>query len=381
MRGSADNIAGRRLAVVIPHAGGVEILKDCLKSLADCSTPFRLLLVDNASGDGSRQLLRRSFPWVEVLPQERNLGFAGGCNAGLRAALADPVCEYAVLLNNDTRQEADWLEHLAAAMDGDPSLGAAQSRLLSIPNPGMLDYSGAAGGLLDLYGFPFALGRILDRLEQDGDNWQTPRELCWASGTACILRVEALHRVGLLDEDFFMHMEEIDLNWRLRLAGWKIASVPASRVYHHSGFSLDARSGFKVYLNHRNSLRMLLKNAAGRTLLRRLPLRILLDLAGALRYLVEGRPAHGLAALRALKDFLLGIGDTLEERRKVQALRSLSDEEVLRTHYPGSIALAALLKGRRRVEQLGWLPREHHPPGTGSSAATALRGADEERRC
>lgn len=353
---SAGPGAPPRTAVVIPHAGGEAILPACLASLEAAGLGARVWLVDNASPDGSVPAARERFPWLEVFAQERNLGFAGGCNAGLRAALADPTLEYALLLNNDVEVEAGWLEALEALADRHPRVAAAQPRLLSIPFPGKLDYSGAAGGLLDAYGYPYALGRVFGHCEEDGANWLEPRRLAWASGTACLLRLDALREVGLLDEAFFMHMEEIDLAWRLRLAGWEIASAPASRVRHHSGYSLGAESPRKVRLNHRNSLRMLLKNAGAGTLARRLPLRLLLELAAPLHYLAAGRPGHALAALKALAGLPFALPGLLSQRRGVQALRRVDEAEVQALHLPRCLPLAAPPGRPRTAGELGWLP-------------------------
>lgn len=364
MRPAQDEPAGhapaaapaRRVCVVIPHAGGDAILRACLRSLSATELPCRVLLVDNASSDASVAEAGREFPFVEVLPQTRNLGFAGGCNAGLRLALADPACVYAVLLNNDTQAEPGWLGELVALLDAHPALAAAQPRLLSIPHAGRLDYSGAAGGLLDVYAFPFALGRVLGHLEEDGGNWLEPRLLAWASGTACALRLDALRQVGLLEESFFMHMEEIDLDWRLRLAGWEIASAPRSRVRHHSGYSLGAETPLKVYLNHRNSLRMLTRNAGAATLWRRLAPRLLLDGAALLSYLAAGRPAHAWAGLRGVAGWLRRLPQDLHARQGIQALRRVPEPRLQRRHYPRSVALATRLRGAHSVAELGWLP-------------------------
>jgi GT2 family glycosyltransferase len=153
-----------------------------------------------------------------------------------------------------------------------------------------------------------------------------------------------------------MHMEEIDLDWRLRLAGWEIASAPASRVRHHSGYSLGAESPLKVYLNHRNSLRMLTRNAGSGTLLRRLPLRLLLDGAAILSYLAGGRPAHAWAGLKGVGGWLTRLPGDLQARRGIQALRRVPEAVLQRGHYPHSVALAAKLRGISTVEGLGWSP-------------------------
>ncbi len=353
---SARSAEAAGVMVVIPHCGGMQILDACLRSLAQSRHPMRVLLVDNASPDESVQMLQRRFPWVELAEQKHNLGFAGGCNAGLRLALQERDCRWALLLNNDTTVEADWLDELLKVGESREDIAAVQPLLLSIPNPGMLDYSGAAGGQLDVCAFPFALGRIADRIEEDSGFYHEPRALAWASGTACLLRCDALRESGLLEESFFMHMEEIDLDWRLRLLGWHLLSAPAARVYHHSGYSLGAGRPLKVFLNHRNSLRMLVRNAACVTLWRRLPQRLLLDLLAIVHYTLKGRPDHSLAALKGLGSFLVGLPATLRERRQIQQGRRVAEAEIQGQHYPGSIALAAFVHGAKTCSDLNWQP-------------------------
>lgn len=347
-----------RVAVVIPHAGGTEILLACLAALeaGRAHAPLRVLLVDNLSPDDSVAEARARFPWIEVLAQTRNLGFAGGCNAGLAHACGEAGLEYAVLLNNDTVPEPAWLAELLALADRHPDVAALQPRLLSLPNPGRLDYSGAAGGLLDRYGFPYALGRLFEHIEEDGDNWLEPRLLAWTSGTACLLRLQALRQVGLLEESFFMHMEEIDLCWRLRAKGWRLASCPRSRVHHHSGYSLRAGSPRKVYLNHRNSLLMLARNLGPARLAARLPLRLVLDAGACLKELLAGRPVQAWAVIQALGAFAAGLPAALAARRRQAALPGIGASRVLETEFPGSVALACYLAGKRRADELGWLP-------------------------
>ncbi len=344
--------------VLIPHAGGGEILLDCLKSLEASRqrAPFRLWLIDNRSPDDSVSQALKAFPWIEVLSQERNLGYAGGCNAGLRAALREEGLAFAVLLNNDTVVEPDWLAECRTVMHAAGDIAAVQPRLLSIPWPGQLDYSGAAGGLLDAWGYPFALGRLFDRIEEDGSNWLQPLELAWTSGTAALFRLEALQQVGLLEESFFMHMEEIDLCWRLRSKGWRLASAPGARVHHHSGFSLAGGSPLKVRLNHRNNLRMVARNWQGAELGWRLPLRLLLEGAAIGQYLIGGRPAAAWAALRGVAEFLASLPGLPAERRSLAAAAGRGTSRVVASTYPGCVVLERYLRGRKSVDELGWLP-------------------------
>ncbi len=357
--------------VIIPHANGVEILRQCLHSLSRATwLQLRITVVDNASSDESVAMLRAEFPAVNILALSENRGFAGGCNAGIRASTAP----YLLLLNNDTEVEPGFIEPLVELLERNRQAAAVQPRLCSLPNPGYLDYAGAAGGMLDRYGFPFAVGRLFDSLEPDAGQYRHPRLVFWASGTAVLLRAAALAETGLLDERFFMHMEEIDLAWRLHLHGWQVWVVPQVAVFHHSGYSLPPTQRLKVYLNFRNSVLMLCKNYGAARLWRRLPLRLLQDWVAMLQAIVKGEFARFWGIKLAYLWLLSHPRLIARMRREVQQQRRLPDSAIERVLYPGSIVDAYFLRGVRRFSELGW---DIAPPPArpGTAASTGKTGS------
>jgi len=340
----------KRAAVIIPHCNGWEILDNCLRSLKSSGDGgFAVYLVDNGSTDASPQRARQAHPWIEIIPAGSNLGFAAGCNLGIRSTQE----EFVVLLNNDTEVTPGWLEELIRVMDSDSTIAAAQPKIRWLKNREMLDYAGGAGGLLDIYGYPFCRGRLFETLEPDlGQYDHSPADIFWASGSASIFRRSALQQSGLLDEDFFMHMEEIDLCWRLHLLGYRVVAAPRACVFHLSGGSLPSGRYLKMYLNHRNSLLMLLKNYSLKTLCWIWPIRMALEMASLAKALASKNWAWARAIVAANCWIMEHPYKIIDRRRKAQRLRRLSDHEVMKMMYPGSIAWQYFVGGRTRASQL-----------------------------
>ncbi len=337
------------VSIIIPHWRGEEILMRSLRSLHQhTSLPFEIVLVNNGCEDGSIEAAQKNFPGLRLVATGKNLGFAGGCNAGMRAAAG----EYFALFNNDAVATAHWLEPLVAALASDPRIAACQPKILSIDRPEYFDYAGACGGFLDFLGYPFCRGRMFSTLEKDERQYEDAIEVFWASGACCLLRRSTLEDVGLLDEAFFAHMEEIDLNWRLQLAGYRVLAVPSARVYHQAGSTLQAASPRKTYLNYRNGLIMLLKNHATAPLLLVFPLRLLLDGIEALRQLVSLRGRHAVMIVRAIFEVLLRLPRTLAQRRQVQRLRKISANALRKKFYHRSIAWDYFILRKRRFSEL-----------------------------
>jgi len=291
-----------------------------------------IIVVDNGSGDPELEKLTGKVSGTRLLRLHENRGYAGGCNAGFHASEAD----YVVFLNDDTRHDPLWLEALVAEARRDESIAALQPKILSLAEHArgrnVFDHAGAAGGMLDRLGFPWCYGRTFSGVEEDRGQYDTPRDLFWASGAAMFVRKSVFSELGGFDDSFFMHMEEIDLCWRMRLAGYSVRSVPSSVVYHEGGASLAKGSPLKTYYNHRNNLRMLLGNMGIWSLLAIFPLRLLLEPAAALFYLLtdSGGQENALAVLRALRDVLLKLPDTLQRRKAVQSVRRRNDRSLFR---------------------------------------------------
>lgn len=265
------------VAIVILNYNGRNYLQKFLPSvLASTYTNKRIIVADNASLDDSVALLKEQFPEVEIILNTSNHGFAGGYNK----ALAQVKSDYYVLLNSDVEVAPDWIEPVIDLMQQDSSIAVCQPKLLDYHRKDHFEYAGAAGGWLDFLGYPLARGRVFETLEKDEKQYDNPMPVFWASGAAMFIKAAVYHSAGGLDEYFFAHQEEIDLCWRVQLAGYKLYSCPASVVYHVGGGTLP-KGHRKTYLNFRNNLIMLLKNLPAGEKCWKIPFRILLDWAFA----------------------------------------------------------------------------------------------------
>lgn len=337
------------VSIVVPHWRGAEILRRCLQSLQSTNyRPFEVLLIDNACDDGSIAAVAPGFPGLKVIASATNLGYAGGCNLGLRASRG----KYVALLNNDAVVTPDWLAPMVAAMERDERVAACQPKILSVDAPQQFDYAGACGGYMDWLGYPFCRGRIFFTLEDDGGQYDNERDIFWASGACCLLRQSALAETGGLDERFFAHMEEIDLNWRMHWAGYRVLAVPSAIVYHQAGSTLQAESPRKVYLNHRNGLVLLLKNMPAARLFKVLPLRFLLDLVAALHALVRLRWAHAAMVLNAYVYLVTHMKEIRLQRRESCESRKIANAELQRKFYPRSVVWDYFVAGKKRFSEL-----------------------------
>ncbi|MBQ8673214.1 MAG: glycosyltransferase family 2 protein [Bacteroides sp.] len=292
------------IAVVILNWNGREMLQAYLPAVVKDAAAMggervTVYVADNASTDGSLEMLRREFPGVRRIELDRNYGFAEGYNR----ALAEVEAEYVVLLNSDVLVTPEWLLPLQAYMDTHPDVAACQPKIHSLRRPGWFEYAGAAGGFVDRYGYPFCRGRIMGVTEEDRGQYDTPCTIFWATGAALFVRLEAYRRVGGLDGRFFAHMEEIDLCWRFRARGMGVACVPSSCVNHWGGATLKRENPHKTFLNFRNNLLMLYKNLPDDELRPVMRVRALLDYVAALKYFLTGDWANGRAVIRARRDY------------------------------------------------------------------------------
>ena len=328
-----------KTAVVILNYNGAEHLKRFLPSVVE-HTPqeMRIIVADNGSTDSSLELLSQEtqFGRVETLIMDQNYGFAGGYNRALKEVDA----ECFVLLNSDVEVTAGWLEPLVATLTNQPKVAAVAPKILSVSKPTEFEYAGAAGGFIDVLGYPFCRGRILSTIEQDQGQYDTKREVFWASGAALCCRAEVFRRLGGFDADFFAHMEEIDLCWRMQLAGYKIMVEPRSVVYHLGGGTLPNESPRKLYLNYRNNLSMLFKCSPSWQRALVAVLRPVCDMISVGIYLLKGEFSLAKATLLAYRDFIL-LHKTLSAKRKEVRSKVKSESEMI---YGGSIVLRYLFR-------------------------------------
>lgn len=290
-------------AVVILNWNGAALLRKYLPTVVKGTNPqiATVIVVDNGSTDNSRSVLETEFPHVRTIYFETNYGFADGYNRAI--SIIAPEFTYAVLLNSDVAVESGWLEPLVNFMDSHPDAGACQPKILSDTQRDTFEYAGAAGGFIDRHGYPYCRGRILGTCEKDNGQYNDAMPVFWASGAAFMVRTELYLAVGGLDPRFFAHMEEIDLCWRIHLAGAGIWAVPDSSVYHLGGGSLPAGNPRKTYLNFRNNLLMMHKNLPDSTRKHKLLVRRLLDTLAWARFAATGDWANARAVWRAHRDF------------------------------------------------------------------------------
>ncbi len=292
-----------QVAVIILNWNGEKLLSEFLPSVVAHTNPMigKVVVVDNGSTDGSVRLLNEKFSDVEVLRFDQNHGYAGGYNLAIEHyARSYP---YVVLLNSDVAVDDDWLLPLYNFMEKRPEVGACQPKILSYRNPAQFEYAGACGGFIDRNGYPYCRGRVFATLEDDCGQYDDAMPIFWATGAALMIRSELYLKAGGLDADFFAHMEEIDLCWRVHLLGGEIYVVPQSHVFHLGGGSLDASNPRKTYLNFRNNLLMLHKNLPKKIGKRTLIWRRLLDSIAWCKFVAAFDWKNARAVLRAHRDF------------------------------------------------------------------------------
>jgi GT2 family glycosyltransferase len=236
------------ISVVVLNWNGDRIVEECLMSLRTQSYhPVEIIVVDNASTDGSADLIKMRFREVKLIVNDRNLGYGGGNNVGIQASHG----KYIMILNNDARIDPDCIKELKRSIEKDKRYGACASKILLDGKGNLLDAAG-----ITIYRDGLSIGR--GRLE-NADRYQREEEVFFASGCACLLRKEMLDDIGLFDEDFFAYADDTDMGWRAQLAGWKCIYNPKAIVYHLHSASSSAYSPLKAFLVERNRIWVAMK--------------------------------------------------------------------------------------------------------------------------
>ncbi len=272
-----------KASIVILNWNGKEHLKKYLPSVvSNTDTSLaEIIVADNGSTDDSVAFLEENYPSVRIIELDSNYGFAGGYNK----ALAQIETEIFCLLNSDVRVTEGWLDEVLTIFKKDNKVGAIQPKILSDRDTSRFEHAGAAGGFIDKYGYPFCRGRIMDVIENDNGQYDNTIDIFWASGACLFIRADLFKKSGGFDADFFAHMEEIDLCWRLKNQGYRVLYTPGSVVYHWGGATLEYNNPHKLFLNFRNSLWTLYKNYTGNNLFWILFRRMLIDTLAIIKYL------------------------------------------------------------------------------------------------
>lgn len=332
-----------RVAVVILNWNGEFFLEKFLPSVYNSAYPnIEFVIGDNNSTDNSIEFVQNYYPHITIIQNETNYGFAGGYNKVLEQVEAD----YYVLLNSDVEVTDDWIAPVIDMLEVDPDMVAAQPKILAYHDKKKFEHAGGAGGFIDAFGYPFCRGRIMDHLEEDHGQYNDAKEVFWASGAAFFIKSEAWREAEGFDTDFFAHMEEIDLCWRLKKMDYKIGYCPQSVVYHVGGGTLKTSNPKKTYLNFRNNLLMLQKNLSFWTAVWVIFARLWLDLAAIFKFLAEKKFKDAWAVSRSHQYFFLNIFKTAEKRKEQIRFENKKGK------YKGCVIWEYFMNKRRKFSDL-----------------------------
>lgn len=301
-----------KIAVVILNWNGKQLLEQFLPSVIQYSNEADIYVADNASTDGSVEFLKHHFPKIQIIQNQTNGGYAKGYNDALKHLEADVFC----LLNSDVEVTQNWLTPVIEEFISNSQTAIIQPKILDFKKKSYFEYAGAAGGFIDKYGYPFCRGRIFDSIEIDKGQYDDKETIFWASGACLFIRKSTFEALNGFDETYFAHFEEIDLCWRAFNTGMTTTYVGDSKIYHVGGATLNSLNPQKTYLNFRNSLFTITKNAHG-FIFGIIFIRMVLDGIAGLKFLVNLKLSHVLAILKAHCSFYANLTRLLKKRRQL----------------------------------------------------------------
>ncbi len=308
-----------KVAVVILNWNGQKLLEKFLPKVVKYSLDdAEIYVADNNSTDNSVSFIKTNFPEVKIIQNESNGGYAKGYNDALKHIKADIF----VLLNSDIEVTKDWIKPVIQQFKNESNTAAIQPKLLDFKDKNKFEYAGAAGGFIDFMGYPYCKGRIFNELEYDTQQYNNTYNIFWASGACLFIRSEIYQNLKGLDENYFAHQEEIDLCWRIQNEGHSIKYVGASTVYHVGGATLKESNPQKTFLNFRNSLFTLAKNVPKRFVFFVILFRLILDGIAGIKFIIELRPVHTLAIIRAHFSFYWYLPKMLHKRKYISFKRT-----------------------------------------------------------
>ncbi|GAB4480217.1 MAG: glycosyltransferase family 2 protein [Thermoflexibacter sp.] len=334
-----------KVAVVILNYNGKKYLAQFLPSVIAYTQEAKIIVADNGSTDDSLVFLSEQYPDIEVISMKQNTGFSTGYNLALRQVSA----EYYVLLNSDIEVSPHWLTPLLRLMEGNPQIAACQPKIKAFHAKHQFEHAGAGGGFIDIFGFPFCRGRILDLTEKDLGQYDDNKEVFWTSGACMLIRANLYHELGGLDDDFFAHMEEIDLCWRLKNAGHQLFYCGESEVFHVGGGTLSYQSPKKLYLNFRNSLVMLVKNTPFPAVLWLTFLRMVIDGVGGIWFLFKGNWRNFYVVLQSHFYFYRHFFSILQKRKKARNIAKIDAHPQI---FKGSIVWEYFIKKKKKFSEI-----------------------------
>lgn len=299
-----------KIAIVILNWNGKKLLEQFLPSVVANTPKGAIYVADNASTDDSINYVTQYYPTVNIIQNDSNGGYAKGYNDALEQVDADILC----LLNNDVEVTEGWIEPIIKIFQNEPNTAILQPKILDYTRRDYFEYAGAAGGFIDKFGYPYCRGRIFETLEKDDGQYNDETSIFWASGACFFVRKSIFNALNGFDSTFFAHMEEIDFCWRAKNMGCEVKYTYKSVVYHLGGGTLNNQNPKKTFLNFRNSLLALFKNANG-NLWAIVCLRLILDGLAGMMFLTKLRPHHTLAIIKAHLSFYGRLPFVLNQRK------------------------------------------------------------------
>jgi len=336
-----------KVAVVILNYNGKPYLKKFLPSVTKYSNlpDVEIYVADNGSSDGSIHLINTLYPEINTILFDRNYGFAEGYNK----ALNQINTKYFILLNSDVEVTNNWIYPIIRIMDNDKSIAACMPKIMSYSQKDQFEYAGAAGGFIDKYGYPFCQGRILNIIEKDHGQFDTLKEIFWASGACLFVRADLFKKTGGFDNDFFCHMEEIDLCWRFKNRELKIMFCHEVSIYHVGGGTLPNENPKKLFYNFRNNLLLLYKNLAPDKLVPTILIRLILDGMAAIIFLFSFSFKSFFAVVKAHIEFFYSLKKIKTKRKELnKTVKTYNHPEI----YKNSIIFDFFIRKRKTFQQL-----------------------------
>ena len=306
-----------------------------------------IVVVNNGSTDDTEAFLNENYPELRVVKIEKNRGFTNG----YKESLSQIDAKYYCLLSSDVEVSENWTEPVLKVLESNPDVAVCQPKIKSWHNRNEFEYAGACGGYLDKYGYLFCRGRLFYTVEEDKGQYNDNTEIFWASGACFFVKSDVYHELGGLDDDFFAHMEEVDLCWRIKNAGYKIMAVPASEVFHVGGSIISYGSASKTFRNYRNNLILLMKNLPLNEVIWKLPYRLFLDGVAFFHLLFTGEVKQAFTIIRSHMSFHIRF---LYWVKKRISTRKMVKEDANISFYNKSIVWKYFIQGSRKFSELNW---------------------------
>ncbi len=336
-----------KVSVLLLNWNGITYTTKCLDSLLKSSYPnLEIIVVDNGSENEEGSLLERAYKnKITVIKNKKNVGYAKGMNIAYSYAHS----KYVAFVNNDMEFDREWLSPLVAVLEKDSTIGACQPKLLNLSRKQYFEYASACGGYVDIFGYPFARGRIFTYLEKDKGQYNQIAKISWNG--IFMTRRSVLEKIGLFNPIYFNYGEDMDLSFRMYGAGYSIANVPQSVVYHFGGGVLKKDMVKKMFFHHRNNIIILLINWPWDYLLFVLPIRIAMDIVTIFYYLSVKFTAGSIGILKAYASLFTLLPQIFTERKRAQ--RIIKKQYFSRMPiYKGSVAWQYFIRKKKTFREI-----------------------------